>query len=79
MQGQRKPVTPIGVFRSADLGRTWKKEGDFPARELREGVEWRPYGTVVAAPDKTLRTVVYAYREKGEIGGIRRLHDDQSR
>ena len=80
-QGKRKPVMPIGVFRSADLGRTWKKEGDFP-RELREGVEWRPYGTVVAAPDKTLRTVAYAYREKGkleEFGGYMMTSRDDGR
>ena len=80
-QGKRRPVMPTGVFRSADLGKTWKKEGDFP-RELREGVEWRPYGTVVAAPDKTLRTVVYAYREKGkleEFGGYMMTSRDDGR
>ena len=80
-QGKRKPVMHTGVFRSADLGRTWKKEGDFP-RELREGVEWRPYGTVVAAPDKTLRTVAYAYREKGkleEYGGYMMTSRDDGR
>ena len=77
-QGKRKPVKPIGVFRSADLGKSWKKEGDFP-RELREGVEWRPFGTVAAAPDKTLRTVVYAYRGTEEIGGYMMTSRDDGR
>jgi hypothetical protein len=77
-QGKRKPVKPIGVFRSADLGKSWKKEGDFP-RELREGVEWRPFGTVSAAPDKTLRTVVYAYRGTEEIGGYMMTSRDDGR
>jgi hypothetical protein len=77
-RGKRKPVMPLGVFRSADLGRTWKKEGNFP-RELRAGVEWRPYGTVVPAPDKTLRTVVYAYRGTEGFGGYMMTSRDDGR
>lgn len=63
--GSRRPLKPIGVFRSADLGRTWKQEGTFPEGPS-EGLLWRPYGTVVTASDKTLRTVAYAHTEKGK-------------
>ncbi|MFN5960704.1 MAG: sialidase family protein [Verrucomicrobiota bacterium] len=61
-RGRRQP-NEVKVFRSADFGKTWKREGDFPAR-FRGGLKPYPFGSVVRGADGTLRTLVYTVDEQ---------------
>ena len=60
--GKRTPNS-VAVFRSADSGKTWKSAGTFP-KHLPGTLKPYPFGSIVAATDKTLRTLAYTLDEK---------------
>ena len=57
-RGSRAP-NDVKVFRSADFGKTWNKDGDFPTK-LAGGLHPYPFGSVVRGADNTLHTLVYS-------------------
>ena len=60
--GKREP-NGVAVFRSADSGKTWKQGGTFP-QHLPGKLKPYPFGSIVAAPDKSLRTLAYTVDDK---------------
>lgn len=51
------------ILRSADSGKTWEKSGTMPG-VLPGQLKPYPFGSIIAAADKTLRTVMYTVDEK---------------
>jgi photosystem II stability/assembly factor-like uncharacterized protein len=60
--GKRAPNDAV-IFRTGDSGRTWKKHGTFP-NTIGGALKPYPFGGIVAAADKSLRTVAYTVDEK---------------
>lgn len=61
-RGKRQP-NDVRVFRSADFGKTWRAEGDFPTR-LPGELKPYPFGSIVRGSDGALRTLVYSVDEQ---------------
>ena len=61
-RGKRQP-NDVRVFRSADFGKTWRAEGNFPT-QLPGELKPYPFGSIERGSDGSLRTLVYSTEEQ---------------